>query len=404
IIKQVSADGVNREQATEYHCFTLDLFLLAYLLARHVQQPFSKEYSARLHLMFKFLSAIITLPAGSVLQIGDSDNARVLHLDESNYSPYLARLNCGAVVFQDPELKVTTGKLDETTYWLLGGGEITAQFQALPQSRPDNTSRIISFPEGGYFVFQTVNDEGMPAKLIFDCGPLGYPPLCAHGHSDALAIWLIIDGEEILTDAGTYAYHTEREWRDYFRSTSAHNTIMVQGADQSVIGGPFLWLKPATCKLAKVGESRDAEVLYVAGTHDGYKRLSPPVIHTRAINWFKTKRIFTIRDELFVTGEIIVEELFHLAPCVEVELKNNNIVLLHKNKVFVAIKFADILQIEVVKGIEKPRIKGWYSRVLGKKEQVYTITAWGRISTPVEFITIITFARNAEDSMRILLS
>lgn len=402
IMKQVSADGVNKEQATEYHCFTMDLFLLAYLLAHRLQQPFSKEYTARLHAMFKFLSAIVMLPSGIVLQIGDSDNARVLRLDESNYSPYLARLNCGAVLFQDPALKVTAGEIDETTYWLLGGGEINAKFHALPQSKPNNIPGLISFPEGGYFIFQTVNDEGMNAKLIFDCGPLGYPPLCAHGHSDALAIWLIIDGEEILTDAGTYAYHTEREWRDYFRSTAAHNTIVVQGENQSVIGGPFMWLKQANCKLVKIRESQNAEVLFVAGSHNGYQRLSPPVIHSRAVNWFETEKKFTIRDELFVNGEIFIEELFHLAPGVEIELKNNNIVLLQKEKIFVTIKLAEILQVEVAKGVEQPRIKGWYSRVLGKKEPVYTITAWGRISTPVELITMIAFARRAEDAMRII--
>lgn len=404
IMKQITADGVNKEQATEYHCFTLDLFLLAYLLAQRLQHPFSKEYSSRLHAMFKFLAAIVTLPFGTILQIGDSDNARVLRLDESDYSPYLARLNCGAVLFQDPALKVTTGEMDETTYWLLGGGEINAQFQALPHSKPDNIPRLISFPEGGYFIFQTVNDEGMKAKLIFDCGTLGYPPLYAHGHSDALSIWLIIDGEEILTDAGTYAYHTEREWRDYFRSTAAHNTIVVQGENQSVIGGPFMWLRQANSKLAKIRQSQNGEVLFVAGSHNGYQRLSPPVIHSRAVNWFESKKKFTIRDELLVNGEIFIEELFHLAPGVEVELKNNNIVLLQKGKIFVTIKLAEILQVEVVKGVEQPHIKGWYSRVLGKKEPIYTITAWGRISTPVELITMIAFARKAEDAMRIILS
>ena len=46
---------------------------------------------------------------------------------------------------------------------------------------------------------------------------------------------------ELLVDPGTYCYHGEPEWRSYFRSTRAHNTIEVDGVDQAVEAGPFMW-------------------------------------------------------------------------------------------------------------------------------------------------------------------
>ena len=60
-------------------------------------------------------------------------------------------------------------------------------------------------------------------------GPLGFTSIAAHGHADALAMVLSIGGDELFIDPGTYAYHTEQKWRDYFKGTSAHNTVRIDG-------------------------------------------------------------------------------------------------------------------------------------------------------------------------------
>ena len=83
-------------------------------------------------------------------------------------------------------------------------------------------------------------------RIVADAGPLGYLSIAAHGHADALAFTLSAHGQELLIDPGTYAYHTEREWRDWFRGTAAHNTVTLDDENQSVIGGNFMWLQRAT--------------------------------------------------------------------------------------------------------------------------------------------------------------
>src|SRR6185437_8246013 len=91
-------------------------------------------------------------------------------------------------------------------------------------------------------------DAGMtilrgPAEIWCRCdgGPHGFLSIAAHGHADALSVEVRHDGVDVLADPGTYCYHGEPEWRSYFRSTAAHNTIEVDGTSQSVEGGPFLW-------------------------------------------------------------------------------------------------------------------------------------------------------------------
>ena len=47
-------------------------------------------------------------------------------------------------------------------------------------------------------------------------------------------------------------YQGEAKWRSYFRSTVAHNCLELDGRDQSVSGGTFLWLKSAQSQLIGV--------------------------------------------------------------------------------------------------------------------------------------------------------
>ena len=70
-----------------------------------------------------------------------------------------------------------------------------------------------------------------------DGGPHGFLSIAAHAHADALSVEVRHGGVDILADPGTYCYHGEPEWRTYFQSTIAHNTIEIDGQWQSVRGG-----------------------------------------------------------------------------------------------------------------------------------------------------------------------
>ena len=81
--------------------------------------------------------------------------------------------------------------------------------------------------------------------MTVDVGPLGYLAIAAHGHADALAVGLAVDGHDLVGDPGTGSYFAHPEWRTAHRSTRAHATVAVDDADQSVMGGPFLWTEHA---------------------------------------------------------------------------------------------------------------------------------------------------------------
>ena len=188
-------------------------------------------------------------------------------------------LATAAILFQSGDFKRKAGALDDKTRWLLG-----AEADTLFQAQSAATTRLPirqAFPEGGYYIlgcdFETENE----IRLIADAGPVGYLSIAAHGHADALAFTLSVGGMEFLIDPGTYAYHTQSRWRWYFRGTIAHNTVCVDGKDQSQSGGNFMWMKKARAGCSLWSSTAESDVF--AGWHDGYTRLADPVTHRRRI-------------------------------------------------------------------------------------------------------------------------
>src|SRR5207249_6082019 len=136
------------------------------------------------------------------------------------------------------------------------------------------------FADGGYYILGERFETPDEVRLIVDAGPIGYQAIAAHGHADALAFTLSLGGKEFLVDPGTFAYHTEPLWRAYFRGTSAHNTVRIDGEDQSQPGGKFMWLAKANAACAAFDTSTTEDVF--EGWHDGYLRLPDPVMHRRS--------------------------------------------------------------------------------------------------------------------------
>ncbi len=64
-------------------------------------------------------------------------------------------------------------------------------------------------------------------------------------------------------------------------STLAHNTVGIDGQDQSLQAGNFMWTDHARARCIEfdVGAGRQ----HFVGEHDGYGRLEDPVVHRREI-------------------------------------------------------------------------------------------------------------------------
>ena len=91
--------------------------------------------------------------------------------------------------------------------------------------------------------------------LLIDCGEVGSLN-GGHGHADALAIEMAVGGRTLLVDAGTYTYHESPEMRDFFRTTIAHNTLMIDEKSQSNRAGNFAGKRKRTRIHSWISEDR----------------------------------------------------------------------------------------------------------------------------------------------------
>jgi hypothetical protein len=303
---QNGADGVNREQAVAYQRFELELLLLCRLAGEANGERFSEAFRCRIEAMLEYLASIMDA-AGNVPMIGDSDDAIVLRLEHGpGFSGYRALLAMGAVLFRRAEFKGKAGALDERTRWLISDAE--PLYAGLEETSPRLPPRR-DFPDGGYHILGCDFETSNEIRLVVDAGAIGYPSIAAHGHADALAFTLCVGGSEFLVDPGTYAYHSHKAWRDYFRGTAAHNTVRVDGVDQSESGGNFMWTRRARAGCAFSSSTEEQDVF--EGWHDGYKRLADPVVHRRRITLEKRRRRIVIEDVLEMSERHTVELFFH---------------------------------------------------------------------------------------------
>ena len=100
-------------------------------------------------------------------------------------------------------------------------------------------------PDSGYYFFD--KDDW---RLIVDAGAPGpvYNP--GHAHCDAMSFELFHHGKPVIVNCGTYAYQCKE--RSFFRSTAAHNTVMVNNTEQSQCWGEFRVGKRSKTKVDNV--------------------------------------------------------------------------------------------------------------------------------------------------------
>jgi hypothetical protein len=383
-LKQNAADGVNLEQAVYYHHEVADMMLLAGLFARAAGRDFPPAFWQRLEAMMEFVVALMDV-GGNVPAIGDADDALMLRLHQSpHWCPYRSLLAASAVLFERGDFKEAAGPLDEKTLWLLGSSAPQA-YAAIAARRGEPARR--SFPIGGYTVLGT--RLGMPdeTRIVADAGPLGYLSIAAHGHADALAFTLSVAGQPILVDPGTYSYHTERTWRDYFRSTPAHNTVCVDERDQSHIGGNFMWLRKANCRLlrAEFGGERDVW----EGEHDGYRCLPDPVLHRRRLELHHASGRLSVTDRLECKGAHTARFNWHFSPRVRVSVEPSGVVTARAPGILVTLTMPGDGARPTLRSGSLAPIAGWFSPAFGVKQPTATVTWTRPVDGTVEWRTEI---------------
>ncbi|MEO7980304.1 MAG: alginate lyase family protein [Sporichthyaceae bacterium] len=375
--RQTFPDGLNRELATAYHAFVLELGLAAALEGERSGHPLKEQVWQTLCSMTDAAAAVVDIRLRPPRQ-GDDDNGHGLLLDPPTYDRWASLLATGEQLFGRLPWWPDVPRDDVRTILLTG----LATAPAVPSGRP--IIRPSVFPDAGVVVLRTGGGGGHEIWCRGDVGPHGYLPIAAHAHADALSVEVRVDGVDVLADPGTYCYHGEPAWRSWSRSTRAHNTLEVAGRDQSVSGGPFLWTRHARARLERVSGFDDGRFAEWQAVHDGYRRLSPPARHRRRVRLDRVAGQLEIDDFLECEGKQDVRLSFHLGPTVECRLGADHAELRwigpDHTPVAATLSLPAQLDWESVCGRTEPPA-GWYSPAFGVLVPTVTLVGVGRLGT-----------------------
>jgi hypothetical protein len=382
LLRNTFPSGIGRELATDYQCFVAELGLLAAVEAEAAGHPLSSAAWQRLCAMVDSGAALLDERLRPPRQ-GDSDEGRALLLDAPTPNRWPSLLALGGALF---------GRLD---WWpQLPADAASSIISAMPGAphhvggRPER--RPWRFADAGTTLLRTTSHKEPEIWCRCDGGPHGYLSIAAHAHADALSVELRYGGVDILADPGTYCYHGEPEWRSYFRSTIAHNTVELDGRSQSSEGGPFLWVRHANGRELDVQDIGDA-VEWTA-EHDGYRSLRQPAQHRRTARLDRASRCVDIIDEIS-SGHHDVRLAFHLGPEVEANLFGTCALLqwpFGSGSGTARLEVPEALQWSLHRGETDP-ILGWYSCGLGRRVPATTLLGQGRSAPDEPLITRLQF-------------
>jgi hypothetical protein len=368
-------DGNNRELAFEYHGLVAELGLVAAAEAEAAGAPLSSSTWRLLCRMVDVTAAVLDR-SGQPPRFGDGDDGRGLVVDAPDASRWRSLLAVGAALFGPlPWWPPIVADAQSVLVASLVGRAVDGGQR--PADRPS------FFPDAGLTILRSSPDALDEIWCRCDGGPHGYLSIAAHAHADALSVELRHNGVELLADPGTYCYHGDPVWRRYFRSTLAHNTIEIDGLDQSVPGGPFLWTRQARTHMLDVAVDGVAPLRWSA-EHDGYVRLRCPTRHRRTVTLDPADRSVAILDELTSDDAHAVRLVFHLGPAIRASLDEHEARLRwddpRSGPSSAVVVLPQQLEWRAHRGDADTPL-GWYSKGFGRKEPSTTLVGTGRAAT-----------------------
>lgn len=389
IERQTFPDGLNRELAGDYHVFVTELFLLAAVEAEVAGPSLSALYWERLRRMLDALAGTIDA-AGRAARQADGDEGRGLLLGPPGAGP-AAVLASGAAI------------LDPAHWWPAASGTAGAFGAAVLASvagagrRPEGvrrTARPSLFADAGISILRDLEPGPEEIWCRFDHGPHGMAPMAAHAHADALSFELRCGGREILVDPGTYCYHGETDWRRYFCSTIAHNTLELDGRSQAEQAGPFLWESMPRAELTVCSGLCAGEVAIVGARHDGYLGAPCHALHRRQLRLDRAARCLSVTDWVEAEEPVGARLAFHLHSGVECDLNGSRAGLAWANasgeRRSAMLALTPELEWSAHRGETGPTL-GWYSPRFGQKEPTTTLVGSGQVQPGVKLQSAIIF-------------
>jgi len=349
VSKQVYNDGFNYEASTSYHCLVTELLLYTSVLCERNGVTFSESFNNQLEKMSEVIMNV-TKPNGLIPQIGDMDSGRFIMFtgygtEEMRDFRYLLGV-AGEYFDRDDFRKRASNSL--AAIWIFDNVNVKETPQYV------TPLKSVSYPDGGIHIFRKAE-----TYLLIRCGQNGSTGQGGHTHNDQLSFELNIGGEDFIVDPGTYVYTADKNMRNWFRSTKAHNTLQVENLEQNNFDEDNLFEMEDQTKAKCFKFEND----YFVGEHYGFKNKNEEIRHKREIV-IKTSNEIKITDYIINDNDCKVSINLNVAPGIIVSQKGNEVILEgKKNKVKIASDDNTYISIK----------NSYFSKAYGHMEEIKSI-------------------------------
>ncbi len=350
--RQVGKDGSHCEKASYYHCYALDIYLLATILGRQYGVTFASRWMNQVEKMADFVLAILR-PDGSLARFGDDDGGRTVRLAAEDYYDPRPVLGVAAVLFERGDFKHAAGELPEEVFWILGS-EGAQRYSRLTDKTP--AAGWMWFEDAQLAVMRTGwgKDELWMSCQVQPMGMSG----AGHSHAAPLSYELFLGGKQLIVDPGTFTYDVTGPWRNHFRGLTAHNSVQIGEEPRFVPQGPFQWRKTDSLEPMPPRHS-DGRSMQV-----GYQMRKPSemeLTHWRTFE-IESSLAVTVRDHFEGQGKRRLNSWLHFVPGCRVRQKSDKEfeIELQDALVNLVLQGFDSYQWFLWEGSEDP-IAGWFS-------------------------------------------
>ena len=401
--RQVHKEGTDFEASTCYHRLVTELFLSATILIQSLDtercrrikayncrkfkplvgpklKPLSKQefnldkpqifpgwYMDRLEKMLEFIM-YITKTDGKIPQIGDNDSGRLHKFTligqwnnerncfEEDFLDHRHLLAVGGELFNRDDFR-EVGLIYQSECLWHGLNSQVRDVSSREEAERRSIEKLKTLTSRAYPQFGLYIMRHEANYMAIRCGDIGQNGQGGHAHNDQLSFVLNVGGEDIFVDPGTYVYTPFPEWRNHFRSTACHNTVMVNGEEQNKFYDWNLFAlhdnARAACLKWETGEKGDI----FEGQHHGYQMLGKGMVCVRKIVFKSNQTEWEIIDEINDNSHCTLQWNLVISPQVNPSQTDQHSFALEGTKSKV------LIQLEP--GSEAITVDGYYSSKYG---------------------------------------
>ena len=265
IAYQIYEDGTFLQFSMNYHRVAVQLLTWSIQLAHLNNEIWDPVVYDRARKSLSFLKTCQDTKTGQLPNYGNNDSALFFSLTACDFHDFRPQLLALGNVLGEKS-SYGTGSWQEESVWLG-----IAESKEKSETDLEDFQNTV-FPKGGYFI-----SRDNKTITFLRCGSYQNRPF----QSDNLHLDIWVDGKNILRDAGTFKYYTDKKWTDFFSGTASHNTVMLGDADQMRRGNRFIWYD-------WIRESSGALIIendqiVFEGRFVGFKKLGQNIIHRRKL-------------------------------------------------------------------------------------------------------------------------